>query len=60
MADDRTPTIGKFKGHDVITLYFPRDEKTGIRRRFTIGRRKAKLLLEYLDDVRAFAEAEIV
>ena len=48
--------IGTYKGHEVITLFFPKDEKTGIQRRFSFGRKKAELILENIEDIRVFVE----
>jgi hypothetical protein len=50
--------IGKYKGHEVISL-LSKDEKSGIERRFSFGRKKAKLILENIDDIRVFVETDV-
>ncbi len=46
-------TIGEFKGNAVITLKRGEEDQYG----FTFGLAKAKLILEHLDAIREFYEA---
>jgi hypothetical protein len=48
--------VGKYKGHEVISLISK--DVNGVERRFSFGRKKARLILENIDDIRSFAEAE--
>jgi hypothetical protein len=43
-------TIGEYKGNAVITLKRNEDDNYG----FTFGLAKAKLILDHLDEIRAF------
>ncbi|MBN1595441.1 hypothetical protein JW933_05900 [candidate division FCPU426 bacterium] len=45
-------TIGEYKGNAVITLKRNEDDNYG----FTFGLAKAKLILDHLEEIRAFYE----
>ncbi len=44
-------TVGEYKGNPVITLPIP-----GPRGRFSFGLTKARAIVKYLDDIKAFIE----
>lgn len=46
--------IGKFKGHNVISLVSK--DADGKERLFTFGLKKARLIMENLDDIKVFVE----
>lgn len=48
------PMIGQFKGNPTITL---NPEEQDLRRRFTFGADKARMILACVDEIRQFAEA---
>jgi hypothetical protein len=55
MAENETPkidevTIGEYKGNPIITL------PIGPRGGFSFGLTKARAILKYLDDIKAFIE----
>jgi hypothetical protein len=49
-----TAEITTFEKHPVIALKYK--DKNGTERRFSFGVKKAKLVLENLDDIRSFVE----
>jgi hypothetical protein len=55
MAENETPkpdevTVGEYKGNPIITL------PIGPRGGFTFGLTKARAILKYLDDIKAFID----
>jgi hypothetical protein len=51
-----TAEIGKYKGHEVISLVYK--DVNGVERRFSFGRKKAQLILANLEDITIFATSE--
>jgi hypothetical protein len=48
------PRLGEYKGHQMLYLPLGIHEKTGNVEEFGFGLRKAKAILEYIDDIRDF------
>jgi hypothetical protein len=53
-GDGDKPRLGKFKGHQMIYLPLGKETKTGKMEEFGFGIRKAKAILEYIDEIRDF------
>ncbi|MBI5232872.1 MAG: hypothetical protein HY880_00805 [Deltaproteobacteria bacterium] len=50
-------TIGEFKGKPTISLPLGTVDKEGQERNFTFGVKKAQAILEYIEDIKKFVEA---
>lgn len=49
-----TSKQSEFKGHQVLTLYEGEDENT--YNKISFGKKKAQLILEHTEDIKAFVE----
>jgi hypothetical protein len=55
MPDEATRAeVTTFKEHPVIALVYK--DANGVERRFSFGKKKAKLILAHVDDIRVFVE----